>query len=128
VPYLTPYQRNSVRLNTASLGDRVDVVTDTRFVTPGQGALVLADFPTRYGQKIMLTLASSLSIPLGASAEVVNGHQTSSGMVDDRHQVYLSGVPEKGTVRVTWRGGSCNAKYATDAQRTDVQLIHSRCQ
>ncbi|WP_255563905.1 fimbria/pilus outer membrane usher protein [Rahnella sp. AN3-3W3] len=128
VPYLTPYQRNSVRLNTASLGDRVDVVTDTRFVTPGQGALVLADFPTRYGQKVMLTLASSLSIPLGASAEVVNGHQTSSGMVDDRHQVYLSGVPEKGTVRVTWRGGSCNAKYATDAQRTDVQLIHSRCQ
>jgi len=76
----------------------------------------------------MLTLASSLSIPLGASAEVVNGHQTSSGMVDDRHQVYLSGVPERGTVRVTWQGGSCNAKYATDAQRTDVQLIHSRCQ
>lgn len=128
VPYITPYLRNSVRLNTASQGDRVDVVSDTRFVTPGQGAIVLADFPTRYGQKMMLTLASSFSIPLGASASVVNGHQTSSGMVDDRHQVYLSGVPEKGTVHVTWQGGSCDAAYALDAQGSNVQLIHSRCQ
>ncbi len=127
VPYLMPYQRNSIKLNTDTLSDRVDIITDTRFKAPGQGAIVLADFPTQFGQKMMLTLDSRFSIPLGASATVTNGLHTSSGMINGRHQVYLSGIPEKGIVHVKWQGGSCNAKYAVDARRTEIQLINSHC-
>lgn len=121
VPYLSPYRRNAVRLNTSTLADNVDITTDTRMVVPGQGALVLADFPTRYGQKIMLTLNASVPVPFGASAVVTSGSQTSSGIVDDQRQVYLSGVPSRGTVKVTWQGGHCEAPYDT---RTDEPVVH----
>lgn len=125
VPYLSPYRRNAVRLNISTLGDNVDVTTDTRMVVPGQGALVLADFPTRYGQKIMLTLNSS--VPFGASAIVESGSHTSSGIVDDQRQVYLSGVPSRGTVNVTWQGGRCEAPYDTRTDEAIVHLITAEC-
>ncbi|MBC6559016.1 fimbrial biogenesis outer membrane usher protein [Citrobacter braakii] len=127
VPYLAPYRHNIVRLNTGTLADRVDVVTDTRTVTPGQGALVLADFPTTYGQKIMLTLTSSLPVPFGARASVVSGRQTVSGIVDDRRQVYLSGVPPRGRVSVGWQRGQCEAAYDTRTDEPGVHFITSHC-
>nr|WP_154325209.1 fimbria/pilus outer membrane usher protein [Pantoea sp. 201603H] len=125
VPYITPYRRSALRLNTDTLGENVDITTDTRTVVPGQGALVLADFPTNYGQKIMLTLDSP--VPFGASATVNNGSQTSSGIVDDRQQVYLSGVPQRGTVTVTWQGGQCEAAYDTRTDEPSVHLITAQC-
>lgn len=128
VPYLTPYRRNIVKLSTGTLAERVDVATDTRIVVPGQGALVLADFPTRYGQKIMLTLKSSAPVPFGALATVVSASQTSSGIVNDRRQVYLSGVPQRGSVSVVWQGGRCEAAYDTRTEEPVVHFITSRCQ
>ncbi|MER2046535.1 MAG: fimbria/pilus outer membrane usher protein [Pantoea agglomerans] len=127
VPYLSPYRRNAVRLNISTLGDNVDVTTDTRMVVPGQGALVLADFPTRYGQKIMLTLNSLVPVPFGASAIVKNVSHTSAGIVDDQRQVYLSGVPPRGTVNVIWQGGSCEAPYDTRTDESNVHLITAEC-
>lgn len=127
VPYLSPYRRNAVRLNTSTLGDNVDVTTDSRMVVPGQGALVLADFPTRYGLKIMVTLNSSVPVPFGASAIVNSGSQTSSGIVDDQRQVYLSGVPQHGTINVTWKGGRCKAPYETRTDEPIVHLITAEC-
>ncbi|MGE9553591.1 fimbria/pilus outer membrane usher protein [Erwinia amylovora] len=127
VPYLTPYRRNAVRLNTRTLGKNVDIATDARVVVPGQGALVLADFPTTYGQKIMLTLASPMAVPFGASATVMNGNRASSGIVDDQRQVYLSGVPQSGKVTVTWQGGHCEAAYSTRTEDPIVHLITAPC-
>ncbi|MEN4633352.1 fimbria/pilus outer membrane usher protein [Pantoea agglomerans] len=128
VPYLTPYRRNAVRLNTGTLDENVDVKTDTRMVVPSQGALVLADFPTTYGQKIMLKLVSDMPVPFGASATIVSGDQTSSGIVDDQHRVYLSGVPQRGTVVVTWQDGRCEAHYDTRTDDPNVHLLTSQCQ
>ncbi|MBC0855523.1 fimbrial biogenesis outer membrane usher protein [Pantoea stewartii] len=127
VPYITPYRRNIVRLNTDTLAENADITTDTRTVVPGQGALVLADFPIRYGQKIMLTLNSPAPVPFGASATVNRGSQTASGIVDDQQQVYLSGVPQRGTVMVHWQGGHCEATYDTGTAGPSVQFITATC-
>ncbi|KAF6660650.1 fimbrial biogenesis outer membrane usher protein [Enterobacteriaceae bacterium EKM102V] len=127
VPYVTPYRRNAVRLNTGTLGENTDLTTDTRTVVPGQGALVLADFPTRYGQKIMLTLNSPAPVPFGASATVNRGSQTASGIVDEQRQVYLSGVPQRGTVIVHWQGGHCEAPYDTGTDEQHVHFITAAC-
>lgn len=127
VPYVTPYHRNIVRLNTDTLAENTDIATDTRTVVPGQGALVLADFPTRNGQKIMLTLKSSVPVPFGASATVNHGSQTVSGIVDDQQQVYLSGVPPRGTVMVNWQGGQCEAPYDTGTDNQHLYLITATC-
>lgn len=127
VPYITPYSRDVIRLNTGTLGENTDITTDSRMVVPGQGALVLADFPTRHGQKMMLTLNSSVPVPFGASATVTNGNQTASGIVGDRHEVYLSGLPLRGTVMVYWQGGHCEAPYAMDTDEPHVHFITATC-
>lgn len=127
VPYVSPYRRNAIRLNTSTLTDSMDIPADTRMVVPGQGALVLADFPTTAGQKMMLTLKSAKAIPYGASATVISGSQTSSGIVDDRHQVYLSGVPSHGRVNVIWQHGQCQADYVLPADKPVVHLMTLQC-
>lgn len=127
VPYVTPYRRNAVTLNTGTLAENTDIITDTRTVVPGQGALVLADFPTRSGQKIMLALNSPVPVPFGASATITNGSQTTSGIVDDQRQVYLSGVPQSGTVKVSWQGGHCEAPYDTGTDGQQVHFIAAAC-
>lgn len=127
VPYLSPYQRNIIKLDSGTLADDIDLTADTRRVVPGQGALVLADFPTAAGQKIMLTLNSEKTIPYGASATVTSGSQTSSGIVDDRHQVYLSGVPSRGTVKVVWQHDGCQADYVLPGDKPVIQLISLQC-
>lgn len=127
VPYLSPYRRNTVRLNTGTLGENTDITTDTRTVVPVQGALVLADFPTRHGQKVMLTLSSKVAVPFGASATLTQGSETISGIVDDQRQVYLSGVPQRGIVTVRWQGGQCEAPYDTGTEDPVLHFITAQC-
>lgn len=110
VPYVTPYRRNPMTLDTSSLGDNVDILTDTETVTPTQGALVMAEYPTLIGQKIMLTLQQN-TIPFGASASIKNGSVTTTGIVDQHQRVYLSGAPHQGIVQISWQNGHCQAPY-----------------
>ncbi|WP_239001221.1 FimD/PapC C-terminal domain-containing protein [Pantoea stewartii] len=75
----------------------------------------------------MLTLNSPAPVPFGASATVNRGSQTASGIVDDQQQVYLSGVPQRGTVMVHWQGGHCEATYDTGTAGPSVQFITATC-
>lgn len=129
VPYVTPYRRNLLSLDTNALSDNVDILSDTRTVVPTQGALVLAQYPTRSGKKIMLNLITTQPVPFGAKASVSNDQQISQGIVDDYQRVYLSGAPEEGVVEVTWGSGSCLAPYRADIDSSaSVNLVSVKCQ
>jgi outer membrane usher protein len=127
VPYLSAYQHNQIQLDTGSLDEHIDIDKDTLQVTPTQGAIVMANFPTHYGEKLMLLLKSPFAIPMGASASVQNGNHTSVGMVDDRFQVYLSGAPQKGVVDVSWKNGHCQANYDIGADKNYIHFISVQC-
>ncbi|WP_241627663.1 fimbria/pilus outer membrane usher protein [Rosenbergiella epipactidis] len=126
VPYLSSYRRDNITIDTDSLPHNIDVKENSRTVVPGYGSLVLVDFPVNDGQKIMLTLKSKIEIPFGASAAIVN-NSTSSGIVDDRQQVYLSGAPKKGSVIVTWQGGHCTSHYNISNNSSTLHTITSEC-
>lgn len=126
IPYAVPYQRNRIHLNTSNLGDDIDVLTDTKVVVPTRGALVVADFPTRVGRKILVTLQGMI-IPFGAEASVTNNDIKTTGIVDNKQQVYLSGVPMKGTILVEWEGGQCKAPFQLDQSNKEIILISIPC-
>ncbi|HCT9739269.1 TPA: fimbria/pilus outer membrane usher protein [Morganella morganii] len=126
VPYVTPYRQNNISLDTASLSTYTDILNDTQTVVPTKGALVLAEYPTVTGYKIMLQLTGP-DIPFGATAVILNHENIPEGIVDDRSRVWLNGVPDKGTVAVNWTGGRCLATYQIIQISEKPQTLTAQC-
>ena len=100
VPYVTPYRKNRLVLDTTTLGDEVDIDSAVQTVTPTQGAVVMANFNTRVGWRVLMKLSYlGRPVPFGAQATLKEG---SSGIVGDDGVVYLAGVPEEGKLKVKW--------------------------
>ena len=47
VPYVNPYKKNRIALDTSTLGDEVDIDTAVQTVTPTQGAVVMCTDPKK---------------------------------------------------------------------------------
>ncbi|MCT4710592.1 fimbrial biogenesis outer membrane usher protein [Enterobacteriaceae bacterium H11S18] len=102
VPYVNAYKQNRIALDTTTLGEDVDVDTQTQTVIPTKGAVVLADFRTRVGRRVLMTLLfRGKPVPFGATA---SSEEAASGasIVGDDGQVYLTGIPETGNLLVKW--------------------------
>lgn len=110
VPYVNAYRKNRIALDTSTLSDGVDIDTAVQTVTPTQGAVVMADFNTRVGRRVLMTLLyRGLPVPFGAQAKMKEG---GSGIVGDDGQVYLTGVPDEGDITVDWNGAQqCVVHY-----------------
>ncbi len=105
MPTLSAYRKNTVNLNTATLGENVDVEQSGLTLIPTSGAVVLGNYKTHIGYRVLFSLRyRGGPLPFGAQAEVVEKNRRSANrsMVADGGQAYLSGVPERGTLRVSW--------------------------
>jgi len=105
VPYVSTYRKNRVALDSETLADDVDIDTNTQTVIPTNGAVVLANFKTRVGSRVLMTLNyQGKPVPFGATAALLqeDGAMDNSSIVGTDGQVYLSGVPEKGQLQVKW--------------------------
>jgi outer membrane usher protein len=129
VTYVNPYKKNRIALDTSTLGDEVDIDTAVQTVTPTQGAVVMADFNTRIGRRVLMTLDyRGLPVPFGAQAKLKAG---GSGIVGDDGQVYLTGVPEEGDIAVEWNGAQrCAVHYRLPEQQNPppVMMVTQTCQ
>lgn len=133
VPYGSAYRHNRIALDTNSYAEDIDVDAAATSVVPTQGALVLADFKTRIGHRVLITLMRKTGpVPFGATASLVNP-QSSSGIVGDGGQVYLSGIPDSGTLEVKWGSAAsqgCRADFSlprSDAQNSGVKMLSAIC-
>ena len=134
VPYLNPYRRTRVALDPTSLKDNVDMEQNVQSVVPTAGALVLADFKTRVGSRVLMTLMQGgKAVPFGATVSV-EGDDTNTGIVGDGGQVYLSGVPETGSLTVKWGDDireQCRANFSVPAgsngKTAGLQQINANC-
>lgn len=117
VPYLTPYRRNDISLNSKTLRDDTDITYMTSKVVPTRGALVRAEYKTAIGHRVLmtLTLPGGKPIPFGAVVSLLKTEGNTS-IVGDGGEVFLSGLPQKGTLLVQWGNGqgqetTCQADY-----------------
>lgn len=102
VPYVTPYRRTRVQLDTEDLGDNTDIDTSVNSVIPTTGAVVLADFKTHIGNRAIFTLTRNNGqiVPFGAGVTIQNDDR--EYIVGDNGQVYVTGLADSGLITVTW--------------------------
>ncbi|ELC8790633.1 fimbria/pilus outer membrane usher protein [Salmonella enterica] len=115
---LAPYQENTISLNPVTLPANVEIPQTDMRVVPTEGAIIPATFVTRTGGRALITLtrADGKSVPFGAVASLVGSDdgQSSTGIVGDSGGVYMTGLPEKGQLKVQWGDGQqqlCRADY-----------------
>jgi outer membrane usher protein len=101
VPNLTGYRKNRIALNTQGQHG-IDIPEPVQTVIPSKGAVVLADFDTRIGSRMLVTLRyGSKPVPFGAIA-AVSGTTGQTGIVGEDGEVYLSGINHRTALRVKW--------------------------
>ena len=102
VPYLTPYKTTRISLEPGSLLNNVELESTTKTVVPTAGAVVRAKYNTKIGNRVLVTLKyGDHFVPFGAVASI-NEDSKNTGIVSDDGKLYLSGVPEKGSLKVKW--------------------------
>jgi len=138
VPSLSPYHENVIELATETLPDDVDVELDGQTAIPTRGAIVMTDYATHVGNRVLFTLTFHDAFPpFGAAAHVAlaseNHGSSTRGIVAEQGQLYLSGVPAQGTVVVSWQDDegqkSCRAPFRLPAATpvNPVRLISAVC-
>lgn len=128
VPYLNPYTKNEITLDIDSLPDNVELKTNTVNVVPTKGAAILANYQTHVGYRLLFNITyQGKAVPFGAMARVLldNDKNISSGIVGDNGEVYLSGMPDSGTLHIQWGKSSqeqCVAQYHLTAEQLKQHL------
>lgn len=115
VPYVSPYRNNDISLNTEAMPDDADIDKSVQTVTPTRGAIVRARFKTRIGKRVLMTLTRSNGevVPFGAIVSENTSDASSSAIVGDGGQVYLSGMADNGTATAKW-GRSANEQCSVN--------------
>lgn len=137
VPYVSTYRKNRIALASETLPDDIDMETNAKTVVPTKGAIVLADFQTRIGSRVLITLNHlGKPVPFGASATVVEETSASpnTAIVGLDGELYLSGVPDKGKLQVQWGQGDikqCNVNFNLPPESTDavsaIRTLQANC-
>ena len=106
VPYASAFQRNRVAINPQTLPADAEIQDPVQEVIPTEGAMVVANFSPRLGQRMLLTLThAGKDIPFGAVVTSDDGQF--STLVGQHGQAYLSGTQANQTWLVKW-GKSAN--------------------
>ena len=138
VPTLTAYRKNYITLDTESLKDDTDVDLQGQTVIPGGGAVVMANYQTHIGNRVLFTLHDNHGpLPFGASAQIRKNSDDdatpASGIVAEQGQVYLSGVPEEGTLVAQWETDNishhCTLHFhiSSNPQQNPVKIVTGLC-
>ena len=132
VPYLSPYRKTQISLNTETLPDNVDIETASRNVIPTRGAVVRANFNASVGMRVMMTLRrqDGGSIPFGAMVSDPT-QKAQAFIVGDGGQVYLTGLAESGKLTVKWGsddGQQCLVDYQLNpSEDSGLQMVQAAC-
>ncbi|HEM6627388.1 TPA: fimbrial biogenesis outer membrane usher protein [Citrobacter farmeri] len=135
VSNVSPYRQNQLALDTATLPDDVELDLTSKTVIPTRGAVVRASYKANIGMRILMTLnlANGQPVPFGATVSPEGAGNAQGFIVGDAGQVYLSGMPSEGNLRVTWGNGSdrnCRVSYSLkpSEQNSNLHISSSVCQ
>lgn len=92
-------------LDSRSADDHTEIDSSVARVVPTKGAIIRTDFAVKTGLRMIATLTHK-GAPLPFGTVVTSGEN--SGIVGDAGQVFLTGMPESGTISAQWGTGSSN--------------------
>ncbi|HBQ8538738.1 TPA: fimbrial biogenesis outer membrane usher protein, partial [Klebsiella pneumoniae] len=116
VPYVTPYRRTDITLDSSTLGEDMELPETTQSVVPTRGAIVRANYAGNIGRRalIQLEMPGDKPVPYGSTVTIKNSANTQANIVSDEGMVYLSGLQDSGELLVLWgqrQDQRCNATY-----------------
>jgi len=118
VPYLMPYQLNTISLDPKGAGYGVELQETARAVAPRAGALVKLDFSTRATRGLMVDAQTEDGRPLPFGAEATDATGATVGVVGQGSRLLLSGLLSSGPVQVQW-GEGAGEQCVVDVQIPD---------
>ncbi|HIC8843114.1 TPA: fimbria/pilus outer membrane usher protein [Aeromonas veronii] len=128
------YRYNNVSVDSSSIPDSSRLLNVKKTLVPTQGAVVLADFPSVSGIKMLVALKDEQEKSLALGGRVFldeNGPDASNTLIDDFGRVYFEGVKqEKGTL--TLKEGHrkiCSTEYDTSGVvvRSGIHVLTLTC-
>jgi outer membrane usher protein len=126
VPYLTPYNLNTVQIDPKGLPLDVQLDATSAQVAPYAGAVVMLKFKTENGRTLIVhaVFEDGQALPFGA--EVFNEKGTSLGVVGQAGQILVRGVDQSGRLSVRWQDDngtaqSCSFAYQVAARAKGKQ-------
>ncbi|WP_447884816.1 fimbria/pilus outer membrane usher protein [Serratia fonticola] len=124
VTSLSPYQVNSIHLDPATLEDEDDITQTDLNVVPTSGAIIRASFKNSSGKKIIFHVNDSKGKPLSFGAiAALHASESVTGIVDEHGQLYMSGMPDNGEVRVKIKNATC--KFSFDIRENSHSALHT---
>jgi P pilus assembly protein, porin PapC len=137
LPYLTPYNLNTVTIDPKGLPLDVQLDATSTQVAPHAGAVVMLKFKTKQGRTVILDvhLKNGDALPFGA--EVFDEEGISLGMAGQAGKILARGVKRAGQLTARWQddqGAShaCSFPYrltapASGKGMTSYQAINATC-
>ena len=132
VPYVSPYRKNDIALDTTTFGDNTEVAITTQTVIPTRGAVVKASYKTSVGNRMLLSLTQSdgKSVPFGAMVTSEPSKNIQSFIVGDNGQVYLTGLNDSGHLNVKWGNKAdeqCRVNYQISKSTDGLEQAQAIC-
>ncbi|VUS95483.1 Outer membrane usher protein FimD [Klebsiella pasteurii] len=132
IPYLSPYRKNDLTLNTETLADDAELALATQTVIPTRGALVKASYQTSLGKRVLMNLRKRNGAPVPFGAAVIDpaSPTAASFIVGDGGQVYLTGLRDAGQLNVSWSSepdGRCTVNYRLTPSAGGIINLNEQC-
>lgn len=110
VPYLTPYNLNTVTIDPQGLPLDVQLDATSSQVAPHAGAVVMINFKTENGRALIARaqLPNGKSLPFGA--EVSNEKGIVLGVVGQAGKILMRGVDQRGLLTARWQDDNGQAE------------------
>ena len=123
---LSPYDENRIALqNKDFVSGNVELERSVQNLVPTHGAVVKAAFVTHIGYRVLfnVSLANGKPAPFGAVGTAALDVGSATGIVGDKGELYLAGMPESGQFSLTLSSGkACLADYHIH-QKPDSGLV-----
>lgn len=132
IPYVTPYHRTNVTLDSTTLGNNMGLPNTTQKVVPTRAAVVRANFAGNIGRRAFLILkrASGENVPYGATVTSTTDKNAQASIVSDGGMVYMSGLKDNGEVYAQWgskAGQQCKAAYSLATEIEGIAQTTAVC-
>ncbi|QTO18424.1 fimbrial biogenesis outer membrane usher protein [Burkholderia seminalis] len=102
VPYLTPYNMNTVELDPKGISMDVELKETSQQVAPRAGAVPLLRFDTDTGRAAVIQARRADGTPLPFGAAVTDDTGKSLGVVGQASKIFVRGLKDQGELTVKW--------------------------
>ena len=131
IPFASEYRHNRIELDMASAGNHTEITKNISDVIPTKGALVRAGFKVKKGYRVMFRLTKN-QFPVPFGTVVTEDKSQSTGLADESGNAYLSGLPAKGMLKLSWgqgEAGECKIKYfiPEDVRSNNIITLEESC-